>query len=116
MAAVEGYRSTNQISPVSLPYGKFESSDFSGLDPINPGGPLDFFNVASTPEDLAILKSRDQERSPRDDFDARRLRAGRRHRGGPRHAGASTSPTPSATTSSPSPPSSAPPSSKRWSR
>ena len=37
-------------------YGKFESSDFSGLDPINPGGPLDFFNVASTPEDLAILK------------------------------------------------------------
>ena len=35
---------------------RFEGSDFAGLDPINPGGPLDFFNVAATPEDLALLK------------------------------------------------------------
>ena len=58
MAAVEGYRSGKIGAPAGFApfYGKFESSDFSGLDPINPGGPLDFFNVASTPEDLAILK------------------------------------------------------------
>ena len=36
--------------------GDFAGSAFKGLDPINPGGPLDFFNVAATPEDLAILK------------------------------------------------------------
>ena len=27
-----------------------------GLDPINPGGPLDFYNVAANPQDLEILK------------------------------------------------------------
>ena len=88
MAAVEGYRSGKIEPPAGFApfYGKFESSDFSGLDPINPGGPLDFFNVASTPEDLAILKVKEIKNArPRDDFDARRLRAGRRHRGGPRH-------------------------------
>lgn len=58
LGAVEGYRS-GKIDPPDgfVPFkGKFSSSDFSGLDPINPGGPLDFFNVAATPEDLAILK------------------------------------------------------------
>lgn len=58
MAAVEAYRSGKAAPPAGFApfYGKFESSDFAGLDPINPGGPLDFFNVAATPEDLAILK------------------------------------------------------------
>ena len=58
MAGVEGFRSGKIEAPSGFApiYGKFEGSDFSGLDPINPGGPLDFFNVAATPEDLAILK------------------------------------------------------------
>jgi light-harvesting complex II chlorophyll a/b binding protein 5 len=57
-AAVEGYRSGKVAPPEGFVpgKGKFSGSDFAGLDPINPGGPLDFFNVASTPEDLAILK------------------------------------------------------------
>merc|ERR1719183_1001322 len=57
-AAVEGYRSGKIDAPDGfVPFkGKFSGSDFSGLDPINPGGPLDFFNVAATPEDLAVLK------------------------------------------------------------
>ena len=59
-AAVEGYRSGKVEAPEGfVPFkGKFDSSAFAGLDPINPGGPLDFFNVAATPEDLAILKAR----------------------------------------------------------
>ena len=58
MAGVEGFRSGKIEAPSGFApiFGKFEGSDFSGLDPINPGGPLDFFNVAATPEDLAILK------------------------------------------------------------
>ena len=58
MAGVEGFRSGKIEAPSGFApiYGKFEGSEFSGLDPINPGGPLDFFNVAATPEDLAILK------------------------------------------------------------
>ena len=58
MAAVEAYRSGKAAPPAGFApfYGKFESSDFAGLDPINPGGPLDFFNVAATPDDLAVLK------------------------------------------------------------
>jgi len=57
-AAVEGYRSGKVDAPEGfVPFkGKFDGSAFAGLDPINPGGPLDFFNVAATPEDLAILK------------------------------------------------------------
>ena len=57
-AAVEGYRAGKAPAPDGfVPFkGKFSGSDFSGLDPINPGGPLDFFNVAATPEDLAVLK------------------------------------------------------------
>jgi len=55
---VEGYRSGKLDAPSGfVPFkGTFEGSDFAGLDPINPGGPLDFFNVAATPEDLALLK------------------------------------------------------------
>ena len=50
-AAVEGYRAGKAPAPDGfVPFkGKFSGSDFSGLDPINPGGPLDFFNVAATP-------------------------------------------------------------------
>ena len=57
-AAVEGYRSGKVAPPEGFVpgKGKFSGSDFAGLDPINPGGPLDFFNVAATPEDLAVLK------------------------------------------------------------
>ena len=57
-AAVEGYRAGKAPAPDGfVPFkGKFSGSDFSGLDPINPGGPLDFFNVAATPDDLAVLK------------------------------------------------------------
>jgi len=36
--------------------GNFRSKDFAKLDPINPGGPLDFYNVAANPQDLEILK------------------------------------------------------------
>eukprot|EP00227_Mantoniella_beaufortii_P014043 CAMPEP_0197590976 /NCGR_PEP_ID=MMETSP1326-20131121/12406_1 /TAXON_ID=1155430 /ORGANISM="Genus nov. species nov., Strain RCC2288" /LENGTH=332 /DNA_ID=CAMNT_0043156297 /DNA_START=51 /DNA_END=1049 /DNA_ORIENTATION=+ len=58
LAAVEGYRSGAAAPPGGfVPFkGDFDSSAFDGLDPINPGGPLDFFGVASTPEDLALLK------------------------------------------------------------
>lgn len=51
MAGVEGFRSGKIEAPSGFApiFGKFEGSDFSGLDPINPGGPLDFFNVAATP-------------------------------------------------------------------
>jgi light-harvesting complex II chlorophyll a/b binding protein 5 len=58
LAGVEGYRSGKLEAPAGFApiYGKFEGKDFKGLDQINPGGPLDFLNVASTPEDLAILK------------------------------------------------------------
>ena len=58
MAGVEGFRSGKIDAPEGFApsYGKFSGSDFSGLDPINPGGPLDFLNVAATPEDLAVLK------------------------------------------------------------
>jgi len=38
-------------------YGNFDENSFKGLDPINPGGPLDFYNLAATPEDLAVLKA-----------------------------------------------------------
>jgi light-harvesting complex II chlorophyll a/b binding protein 5 len=56
--AVEGYRSGKLSPPPGFApfYGKWDEDAFDGLDPINPGGPLDFFGVAATPEDLAILK------------------------------------------------------------
>jgi light-harvesting complex II chlorophyll a/b binding protein 5 len=57
MAGVEKFRSDGAGPSGIVPFkGKFEESAFDGLDPINPGGPLDFFNVAATPQDLAILK------------------------------------------------------------
>ena len=58
LMAAEGLPLRQDRAPAGFApfYGKFESSDFSGLDPINPGSPLDFFNVASTPEDLTVLK------------------------------------------------------------
>jgi light-harvesting complex II chlorophyll a/b binding protein 5 len=57
MAGVEQFRSSGEGPAGFVPFkGKFDESAFKGLDPINPGGPLDFFNVASNPQDLALLK------------------------------------------------------------
>lgn len=57
MAGVEKFRSEGAGPAGFVPFkGKFDESAFNGLDPINPGGPLDFFNVAATPQDLAELK------------------------------------------------------------
>jgi len=57
MAGVEKFRSDGAGPAGFVPFkGKFDESAFNGLDPINPGGPLDFFNVAATPQDLAELK------------------------------------------------------------
>lgn len=58
MGGAEQFRANPDSAPEGfVPFkGKFTSSAFSGLDPINPGGPLDFYNVAATPQDLQILK------------------------------------------------------------
>jgi len=57
MGAAENFRQTGEGPAGFVPFkGKFDESAFKGLDSLNPGGPLDFFNVASTPEDLALLK------------------------------------------------------------
>jgi len=57
MAGVEKFRSDGVGPAGFVPFkGKFDESAFNGVDPINPGGPLDFFDVAANPQDLAILK------------------------------------------------------------
>jgi len=57
MGAAEKFRTDGTGPAGFVPFkGEFTEKDFKGLDPINPGGPLDFFNVAATPQDLAILK------------------------------------------------------------
>jgi len=57
MGFVEKYRSEGAGPGGFAPtIGNFDESAFDGLDKLNPGGPLDFFNVASTPEDLKILQ------------------------------------------------------------
>jgi len=57
MAGVEKFRSDGVGPAGFVPFkGKFDESAFDGVDPINPGGPLDFFDVAANPQDLAILK------------------------------------------------------------
>ena len=59
---LDGRRGKFRSDPASAPSGfvpfkgNFTSKDFAKLDPINPGGPLDFYNVAATPQDLEILK------------------------------------------------------------
>ena len=58
MGGAEKFRSDPASAPSGfVPFkGSFTGSDFAKLDPINPGGPLDFYNVAATPQDLEILK------------------------------------------------------------
>jgi len=57
MGAAEKFRSEGTGPAGFVPFkGEFTEKDFKGLDPINPGGPLDFFNVAANPQDLALLK------------------------------------------------------------
>ena len=57
LGLAESYRTSGEGPAGFVPFkGKFDESAWKGLDSLNPGGPLDFFNVAATPEDLAILK------------------------------------------------------------
>ena len=58
MGGAEKFRSDPASAPSGfVPFkGSFTGKDFAKLDPINPGGPLDFYNVAATPQDLEILK------------------------------------------------------------
>ena len=47
MGAAEKFRTDGTGPAGFVPFGVNSSEkDFKGLDPINPGGPLDFFNVA----------------------------------------------------------------------
>ena len=58
MGGAEQFRTNPASAPDGfVPFkGNFRSKDFAKLDPINPGGPLDFYNVAANPQDLEILK------------------------------------------------------------
>merc|ERR1712036_186246 len=58
VGGAEKFRSDPASAPDGfVPFkGNFRSKDFAKLDPINPGGPLDFYNVAANPQDLEILK------------------------------------------------------------
>lgn len=57
MGGAEKFRQDGVGPAGFVPFkGKFEEKAFKGLDPVNPGGPLDFFDVAKNPQDLQILK------------------------------------------------------------
>merc|ERR1712072_235054 len=58
VGSAENFRTKpDSAPPGEVPFkGKFSGNAFRNLDPINPVGPLDFYNVASNPQDLAILK------------------------------------------------------------
>lgn len=57
MGAVERFRSSGEGPAGYSPgIGKFDSSIFSGLDPLYPGGPFDPLGLADDPEVLAELK------------------------------------------------------------
>lgn len=57
MAAVENYRRTGEGPPGFAPgVGKFDSSVFSGLDSLHPGGPFDPLGLADDPEVFQELK------------------------------------------------------------
>jgi len=57
MAAVENYRRTG-VGPAGFSpgIGKFDSSIFTGLDPLYPGGPFDPLSLSEDPDVFSELK------------------------------------------------------------